>query len=163
MKAWFAIAILLLAPPAIAERSVAYCPELPARSGLAWQYLEGGDFIGCIAVRESDQTRLFGVYIGQHPSFISDPSKRRAKGIVSARTTHWQLPGPSAYEGAVLEAHVQLEGAELDPPLQSVVWVFALPRDSYKGVFRAIAQMRFRANWLDRPNQSFKPTLRDAA
>jgi hypothetical protein len=152
MKAWLLAALLVFPPATVAKRSVAYCPELAEGSGLVWEYLEGGDFIGCIAARQSDDARLFGVYLGQHPSFVADPSKRKAKGIVGGRNAHWQLPGPRSDEGVVLETHLQLQGTEMDPPLQSVVWVYTSSRGNYEQAFRAIARMKFRANWLDRPN-----------
>lgn len=152
MKAWLLVAALLFPPTVVAERSATYCPELPARSGLVWEYLEGGDFIGCIATRQSDKVRLFGVYLGQHPSFVADQSKRKAKGIVGGRAVHWQLPGPGSDGGVVLESHLYIQGTEMDPPLQSVVWVYTSTRVNYDEAFRAIARMRFRANWLDQPN-----------
>ena len=152
MKAWLLIAALLFPCVVDAKRSVEYCPALPAQSGLVWEYLEGGDFIGCIAIRLSDNARLFGVYLGQHPSFNTDPSKRRAKGTIGGRAAHWQLPRPGSNDGVVLEAHVQIQAMEPDPPLQSVVWVYTSHRSNYDEAFRAIARMRFRDNWWRSPN-----------
>ena len=147
MNAWILIAILLFPSAVDARRSVEYCPELPAHSGLVWEYLEGGDFIGCIATRRSGGARVFGVYLGQHPSFIADPSRRRAKGTIGGTAAHWQLPGPGSEEGVVLEAQVHILATEADPPLQSVVWVYTSDRGNYDEAFRAIARMRFRDNW----------------
>ena len=152
MNAWFVLAILLISPAAAAMRSAAYCPELPEGSGLAWKYFEGGDFIGCVAIRESDDARLFGVYVGQHPWFVHDPSRRKARGIVAGHITHWQLPGPGSEEGVVLESQLNLEAIDVDPPLQSIVWVYTSSRDNYNEAFQAIARMRYRDNWLERPN-----------
>ena len=131
MNAWILIAILLFPSAVDARRSVEYCPELPAHSGLVWEYLEGGDFIGCIATRRSGGARVFGVYLGQHPSFIADPSRRRAKGTIGGTAAHWQLPGPGSEEGVVLEAQVHILATEADPPLQSVVWVYTSNRGNH--------------------------------
>lgn len=151
MKALLLLGMLLIPSAAIAGRSAAYCPEIPQRFGMTWKYLEGGDFIGCIAIRSSDRAELFGVYIGEHPWSKVDVSRRKAKGVVGGRATHWQLPGPGADEDAVLESHLYLGPEEDGRRLQSVVWVYALPQVDYAQAFNAIANMRYRANWMERP------------
>jgi hypothetical protein len=97
MKPVWLLSLLLLAAPHALARSVEVCPTLPSGSGLEWTYSEGPDFDVCRASTPGSETMVFGIYLGNHPSFHPARSNRAGKGKVAGRRVTWyrQEPGDS--------------------------------------------------------------------
>lgn len=97
MKHLWLLSLLFLAAPHALARSVEVCPALPPGSGLEWAYSEGPDFDVCRASAPGSETLVFGIYLGNHPSFHPERSNRISKGKVAGRRVTWyrQEPGDS--------------------------------------------------------------------
>jgi len=89
MKHLWLLAILSLAFPNAFARSVEVCPALPSNSGLVWNYSEGPDFDVCRASAPGSESQVFGIYLGNHPSFDPERSIRIGKGKVAGRRVIW--------------------------------------------------------------------------
>jgi len=68
-------------------QSLDVCPTLPANSGLKWNYTEGPDFDICRAM-EGD-VQVFGVYLGNAPSFRPDKKQRGESGGIGKYKVTW--------------------------------------------------------------------------
>ncbi len=64
------------------------CPQLPASSGLVWEYKGsgGGDF--CRALRE-DGSEAFGLYIATKSPFTPKRGNRAEAGVIDGQTMFW--------------------------------------------------------------------------
>jgi hypothetical protein len=145
------VALLLVSGAAQARRSKDFCPELPPDSGIEWQYLEGGDFIGCVGLIRATGKRLFHVYIGQRPDYRLDPARWMATGRVGGHPVQWQSAHNRSHSETVLEAHLLLGQPRMHPPLQSVVEVYRSEPAEYRRTFRVLSQLRYRTNWVTLP------------
>ena len=89
MKHFWLLSLLFLAVPQAFARSVEVCPTLPANSGLEWTYSEGPDFDVCRASAPGSKDLVFGIYLGNHPSFHPERSSRIGKGKIAGRRVAW--------------------------------------------------------------------------
>lgn len=87
---------LLLATPAATAAGVDSCPTLPADSGLQWTYQDGPDFGVCYASPVGTDESVFGIYLGNFPSFHPERSMRVGKGKVAGRSVEWYRQEESA-------------------------------------------------------------------
>src|SRR5262245_9831770 len=86
------LAVLALASAAAAaaqQPAAEVCPALPAASGFTWDYRPGPDFDVCYAQPVDGGKRLFGIYLGLHPSFEPRADKQRAAGVVAGQPVTW--------------------------------------------------------------------------
>jgi hypothetical protein len=62
-----------------------------------WAYSEGPDFDVCRAHATGSEKLAFGIYLGNHPSFSPERSKRIGKGRIAGKRVTWyrQEPGDS--------------------------------------------------------------------
>ena len=97
MKHFWLLSLLFLAAPQAFARSVEVCPKLPSGSNLEWTYSEGPDFVVCRASTAGSDDQVFGIYLGNHPSFHPERTERIGKGKVAGRRVTWyrQDPGDS--------------------------------------------------------------------
>ncbi|MDR2874303.1 MAG: hypothetical protein LBV44_00025 [Methylobacillus sp.] len=65
------------------------CPVLPSGSGIEWTYSEGPDFDVCRAFALGSRNLVFGIYLGNHPSFHPEASNSIGKGKVAGRYVTW--------------------------------------------------------------------------
>lgn len=91
MKYYFVLASLMLLAPSVHARGIEVCPVLPANSGLEWEYHEGPDFDVCYAGKPSSDVSVFGIYLGNHPSFKPKEGVRVGKGNVAGKKVVWYL------------------------------------------------------------------------
>ena len=89
MKHFLVLVVLLLAAPAAFADSTDACPTLPADSGLKWTYQDGPDFGVCYASLVDTEQSVFGIYLGNHPSFHPEHSTMIGKGRVAGRRIDW--------------------------------------------------------------------------
>jgi hypothetical protein len=89
MRHLLLLTLLLLTAPSVLARSAELCPTLPPGSGLEWTYSEGPDFDVCRASALGSETLVFGIYLGNHPSFHPERSNRISKGRVAGRRVNW--------------------------------------------------------------------------
>ena len=97
MKRFWLLSFLFFAASQAFARSAEVCPALPAGSGLEWTYSEGPDFDVCRAHVPGSDEPVFGIYLGNHPSFHPERATRIGKGKVATRRVTWyrQDPGDS--------------------------------------------------------------------
>lgn len=84
---------MLLAPSAHG-RGIEVCPTLPTDSGLEWEYHEGPDFDVCYASKPGSDGSVFGICLGNHPSFEPKGSVRIGKGKVAGKKVVWYQQNP---------------------------------------------------------------------
>jgi hypothetical protein len=70
-------------------QSTGDCPALPADSGLAWEKLDGGEFVFCKAMRASDGGQAFAVTISEDSPFKPRRSDRLDETVIDGHQTHW--------------------------------------------------------------------------
>ena len=64
------------------------CPELPADTGLTWEYQGMGDADFCRALRE-DGSEAFGMYISKDPAFEPKRSNKAEEGRIDGQAVVW--------------------------------------------------------------------------
>ncbi|AWV07770.1 hypothetical protein [Marilutibacter maris] len=64
------------------------CPELPADTGLTWEYQGMGDADFCRAMRD-DGSEAFGMYISKDPAFEPKRSNRAEDGRIDGHQVVW--------------------------------------------------------------------------
>lgn len=98
MKQFWLLSLLFLATSQAAARCVEVCPALPSDSGLEWTYSEGPDFDVCRASASGSEDQVFGIYLGNHPSFHPERATSIGRGKVAGRRVTWyrQDPGDSS-------------------------------------------------------------------
>lgn len=89
MNHFWLIPLLFLAAPQVAARSADVCPTLPVDSGLEWTYSEGADFDVCRASATGSEEQLFGIYLGNQPSFQPERAERIGNGKVAGQGVIW--------------------------------------------------------------------------
>ena len=83
------LAALLMNAPALAERGAEVCPLLPPGSGLTWTYADGADFGVCYASAPGSKATVFGIYLGNAPSFDPARATRVAAGHIAGKEVIW--------------------------------------------------------------------------
>src|SRR5690349_21385316 len=136
------IALFLFAGNAFAE-STDQCPKLPDDAGAHWSYQEGPDFSVCNAVREKDNKELFGVYLGNHPSFHPDPTNLAAHGKIGGIAVDWYFSPPDGHDPILLQTVFDIPGPQPGSALKSHVWVLPQRRVDLKQTFRLLARMYY--------------------
>ena len=127
LQVCFALSGLALAGTAMAQ-DAAMCPQLPANTGLTWEYRGSGDTQLCRALR-SDGSEAFGLVITARPTFDPSRSDRAERGTVDGHEVRWyraelaQKPGVQARETVIelpngRSAHLWLQ-ADSDATLQA--------------------------------------------
>jgi len=86
MKVAAALFACLLAGHAYGQSSD-LCPRLPANAQLKWSVSRGPDFDVCRAMRGTQQ--VFGVYLGNHPSFRPSEYKPAGAGKIGKYEVVW--------------------------------------------------------------------------
>lgn len=74
------------APAQAAEEN---CPELPAGAPLAWDVVNGPDFVFCKAISQADGSQAFSVLIGPDPVFRADRALRERDGVIDGHRVRW--------------------------------------------------------------------------
>ena len=65
------------------------CPTLPENSGLTWTYQQGPDFGVCYAALQGSSSSVFGIYLGNYPSFHPERATALDKGNVGGKQVIW--------------------------------------------------------------------------
>ncbi len=84
-------ALLVLAGMATANAQAqdqGNCPQLPADSGLAWEYRASGDSDFCRALR-ADGSEAFGLYISRKANFEPKRGNRAEPGMIDSQSIYW--------------------------------------------------------------------------
>ncbi len=64
------------------------CPQLPADSGLTWEYRASGGSDFCRALR-ADGSEVFGLYISRKANFAPKRGNRAEAGRIDGQDMHW--------------------------------------------------------------------------
>jgi hypothetical protein len=64
------------------------CPQLPALSGLTWEYRASGDSDFCRALR-ADGSEAFGLYISRKANFEPKRGNRAEAGTIDGQSMYW--------------------------------------------------------------------------
>ena len=64
------------------------CPQLPAESGLTWEYRASGDSDFCRALR-ADGSEAFGLYISRKANFEPKRGNRAEPGVIDGQSMYW--------------------------------------------------------------------------
>jgi len=64
------------------------CPQLPASSGLAWEYKASGGSDFCRALR-ADGSEAFGLYISRKANFEPKRGNRAENGVIDGQVVYW--------------------------------------------------------------------------
>lgn len=90
MKAMSLLSVLLLwTGAAQAQSAVEHCPELPADGGLAWEVVNGAEFVYCKAVRLSDGSQVFSVNLARESSFRPTRTLRDGDSVIDGHEVRW--------------------------------------------------------------------------
>lgn len=65
------------------------CPQLPDGTDLRWEYRAGADSDFCRAIRNSDGSEAFGLYIAAKSPFEPRRGDRAEAGSIDGRSMHW--------------------------------------------------------------------------
>jgi len=123
----FVLAGCVLAGAAAAQ-DASMCPQLPADTGLTWDYRGSGDTQLCRALR-ADGSEAFGLVITAKPTFEPARSDRAERSTVDGHEVRWyraelaQKPGVQARETVIeltngRSVHLWLQ-ADSDAQLES--------------------------------------------
>jgi hypothetical protein len=118
------------------------CPKLPSDAGVHWNYQEGPDFSVCNAIRGADGKELFGVYMGNYPSFRPESASAVAHGVVAGIAVDWYL-SPDAHDSSLLQTVLDIPGPQPDMSLKSHVWILPQRRSDLPKTFGMLARMRY--------------------
>ncbi|WP_147652766.1 hypothetical protein [Vulcaniibacterium gelatinicum] len=89
MKALATLCLLALAGAAQAQTvTPPACPQLPADTGLTWEYRPAGNADFCLAKR-ADGSEVLGVFIAADPPFQPERRNRTEQGTVDGREVRW--------------------------------------------------------------------------
>lgn len=135
--------LLVASPHAAHARSVEVCPELPAGSSIEWTYNEGPDFDVCYAHPSGSDEMMFGVYLGNHPSFRPKRSSRIGKGKVAGHRIVWYRPEPSNSPASLYRQTL----LTLDPEAGYVahLWVVAETEQEMRERLSILEHIRFKS------------------
>lgn len=99
------------------------CLLLPPDAKVHWQHSVGPDFEVCHASMTGSKATVFGIYLGNFPSFDPKHAVRVSSGVVGGRDVSWYQGGP----GGAGDPFSRQTIVSLDPKGHSLahVWVFA--------------------------------------
>lgn len=88
VRALSAGALLMAGPLVHAQAAPAACPDLPADSGLTWEYKAAASTQFCRALR-ADGSEAFGLYIARESAFRPGRGNRAEPTRIDGREVHW--------------------------------------------------------------------------
>jgi len=103
------VAGLLWSGQGSAQAADENCPELPAGADVAWEVVQGSDFVFCKGIRGSDGSQALSVMLGRDPSFRPERGMREQTAVIDGHKVRW-------YRGdvaTVREVHVRETLVEL--------------------------------------------------
>ena len=146
LGAMTALALASAAAAAAQDPGAEICPELPAGSGFAWEHRTGPDFELCYAEPVDGGRRLFGVYLGLHPSFEPRAEKRLAAGVVGGQPVTWYAADKeTAGYAYAIEALLNLPATGDGFRPVAHVWVYTSTQDEQAQILRLLSQARFKS------------------
>jgi len=143
MKVFLTLSALLLAAPQAATRSVEVCPTLPADSNAQWTYSEGPDFDVCYAHEPSSDEIVFGIYLGNHPSFHPKRADRIGKGRVGGIRVVWYKRDPDDTNAAFSRQTLLTLGPEMG--YMAHLWVAADTEQHLHDRLSVLERIRFKS------------------
>lgn len=109
-KRLLALALLLL-PSAAFAQSAGQCPELPPGTGLAWDAINGPDFLYCKAMRDGDGSQAFAVMLREDASFRERYSLREEEAVIDGHEVRWYRGDVAAGSNEIVrETLIELDG-----------------------------------------------------
>lgn len=139
----FALVLLPLAGTAFAQ-SDAGCPTLPADAGLEWEHKTGPGFDICRALRTSDHSQVFGVYLSSESPFEPKRSNRAEKGEIDGHQIRW-------YEGELAtepDMEVRETLVELGDDRIAHIWLDARGEDALRAAIELAEGISFKSTQL---------------
>lgn len=88
VRALTAGALLAAGPFVHAQTAPGACPDLPADSGLTWEYKAAASTQFCRALR-ADGSEAFGLYIAKDSPFEPGRANRAEEANINGRAVHW--------------------------------------------------------------------------
>lgn len=88
VRALTAGALLVAGPFVHAQTAPAACPDMPADSGLTWEYKAAASTQFCRALR-ADGSEAFGLYIAKDSAFKPARGNRAEETRIDGRNVHW--------------------------------------------------------------------------
>lgn len=88
VRALVAVALAGMGGHALAQAAPAACPQLPASSGLTWEYKAAASTQFCRALR-ADGSEAFGLYIAKDSPFKPTRGNRAEEASIDGRSVHW--------------------------------------------------------------------------
>lgn len=88
VRALTALALLGSAGLLQAQAAAGTCPQLPADSGLTWEFKSAASTQFCRALR-ADGSEAFGLYIAKDSPFKPGRANRAEEATIDGRATHW--------------------------------------------------------------------------
>lgn len=136
------LVLLLLFQADASAASVDACPVLPSGAGVEWKHSRGPDFDVCYATRGNSKLSLFGIYLGNFPSFRPEGHEILASGNVAGRPVTWYSPDADEDVGRYSRQTVIELGAKW--PSLAQVWVNADTEADLSDALSILAKIRFR-------------------
>lgn len=138
VRALTAGALLAAGPFVHAQTAPAACPDLPADSGLTWEYKAAASTQFCRALR-ADGSEAFGLYIARESAFKPSRGNRSEETRIDGREVHWyrsELAG---------KPDVQARETLLELPDGRVayLWIHANSQDELGESIARAATLRF--------------------
>ena len=103
-------------------------------------YSAGPDFDVCNAMRGDDQ--LFGIYLGNHPSFHPDAKKPSVKGKVGKHDVRW-YDKPTEGSGKTIAKEALVTLGEFPDHQVAHVWVGAANAKELEKTFDILGRLVF--------------------
>lgn len=88
VRALTAVALLGAGPLVHAQAVSVACPDLPADSGLTWEYKAAANTQFCRALR-ADGSEAFGLYIAKESAFKPSRGNRAEETRIDGQSVHW--------------------------------------------------------------------------
>ncbi|MCA0394029.1 MAG: hypothetical protein LCH70_07950 [Proteobacteria bacterium] len=98
---WLPLAALLL-PFQASAQVASHCPELPADSQLAWESMDGPDFLYCKAMRAGESDPAFSVMLRAEASFRPKRSLRAEEAVIDSLPVYWYRGEVAAQPDAII-------------------------------------------------------------
>lgn len=120
------------------------CPQLPDGSSLRWEYRAGADSDFCRAIRNSDGSEAFGLYIAAKSPFAPRRGDRAEAGSIDGHSMHWyrgELAGKPNVQ--VRETLIEVGSGKL-----AHIWLQANSPEQLKEVLGQAEGLRFSATRL---------------
>ena len=135
------LSLLLLQANASAA-SVDVCPILPSGAGVEWKHSRGSDFDVCYATRGNSKLSLFGIYLGNFPSFRPEGHEVLASGNVAGMQVTWYSPDADEDVGRYSRQTAIELGSKW--PAVAHVWVNADTEADLDEALSILAKIQFR-------------------